>query len=359
MKHVVLLLLRLVLALALLYGALLACSLLVTPLHAPTRGLDTSQAPASIFSTEPKYVFLGRSGLDTPADKVLVLGASNAMAGFKQRELSKLLPRMEVHNLSVGGSNVTQLAQVAELVREVQGAAARRHNVFVLGLWYGVFASDRVRWHQPGRHPGDTDIDIERYRYGFFKRTEHGPVPLLPPSRLDVGVTLIHPYLVLDELARSSTASLRQVLSGKPQRLTDEQRNARIISAREQREYLEFWRRYMGSVDRLSDEPFVRLRQCVETLLADGARVVLVDMPIPNWHRRGSGLTSDYERRLQPLLRSLSERPGVTVLDMRGESADDDFSDEVHPKPRVSPAWAARLAQTLQGLQGGDQVARY
>jgi hypothetical protein len=37
----------------------------------------------------------------------------------------------------------------------------------------------------------------------------------------------------------------------------------------------------------------------------------------------------------------------VTVLTMAGADADDDFSDEVHPKPRVTGAWAQRLAAVL------------
>jgi hypothetical protein len=37
----------------------------------------------------------------------------------------------------------------------------------------------------------------------------------------------------------------------------------------------------------------------------------------------------------------------VTVLAMTGADADDDFSDEVHPKPRVTGAWAQRLAAVL------------
>ena len=31
-----------------------------------------------------------------------------------------------------------------------------------------------MRWNTPDRHQGDTDLDIERYRYGFYRRTEQG-----------------------------------------------------------------------------------------------------------------------------------------------------------------------------------------
>lgn len=336
---------RLLAAVVALYGALLALTLAAVPLGGDGAApLDSARASASLYLTEPKYVFMARSRLDTPVDKLLVLGASNALVGFKQRELSELLPELEVHNISVGGSNITQLEQIVELVREVQTPEARRKNTFVLGLWYGVFASDEARWHTPDRHPGDTDIDIERYRYGFFRRGEAGAVALLPPRYLRAGAALIHPYLVADQLTRDLTQSLRERLQGKPKKLTDQERNARVISEPERREYLAFWRDYMGSVDSLSNVGFERLERLVDTILADGGRVVLVDMPIPRWHAEGSPLHADYVRRMNELLPTLEAKSGVRVLQLRGDDPDD-FSDEVHPKPRVTRRWAEALAE--------------
>jgi len=327
-----------------LYAALLVITLVAVPLARGDAGpLDASRAASSLYLTEPKYVFMERGRLNTPTDKVLVLGASNSLVGFKQAELQRLLPDREVHNISVGGSNITQLGQIVELVREVQTPAARRHDTYVLGLWYGVFASDQARWYTPDRHAGDTDIDIERYRYGFFRRGESGAVPLLPPRFLSSGAALIHPYLVADQLARDVTQSLRERLSGKPHKLTDQERNARVVSDAERQQYLAFWRNYMGSVDSLSDAPFARLRRTVDAIRADGGKVVLVDMPIPRWHAQGSTLHADYERRMAQLLPELEALDGVAVLRLSGDD-DDDFSDEVHPKPRVTPRWAEELA---------------
>jgi hypothetical protein len=265
------------------------------------------------------------------------------LVGFRQAELAPLLPELEVHNLSVGGSNITQLSQIVELVREVQTPTQRRANTFVLGLWYGVFASDQARWQTPDRHAGDTDIDIERYRYGFYRRGATGPVPLLPPRFLSTGATLIHPYLVADQLARDLTQSLRDKLQGKPHKLTNEERNARVVSAAEREKYLAFWHSYMGSVTSLSDVGFTRLEKLVDAIHDDGGRVVLVDMPIPRWHAQGSPLHADYARRMAELLPALAAREGVAVLRLTSDD-DDDFSDEVHPKPRVTARWAQTLA---------------
>jgi len=347
MKLILLQLGRLVLAVLGLYAALLAVSFVLVPPVPAGQRLDTARASSSLFLTEPKYVFLSRNQLNSTADKVLLLGASNTMAGFKQEQVQALVPDAEVHNISVGGSNITQLGQIVQLVREVQTPSARQHDCYVLGLWYGLFADDKARWYTRDRTPGDTDIDIERYRYGFYRRTAHGPAPLLPASDLDAGVLLIHPYLVLDRSTRDLTQSLRDFLSHKSKPITDEQRNLRVVSVEEQHKYLAFWRDYMGSVDTLTDAPFRELDRVVAGILADGGQVVLVDMPIPEWHSQGAPLYADYRKRIDDSFARWQGRAGVSVLRMGDQNESEDFSDEVHPKPRVSPHWAERLALTL------------
>jgi hypothetical protein len=346
MKLILVQLARLGAALLAIYALVLAVTLVLKPSARGRGPLDSAQAGQSLYLTEPKYVFFARSQLDTPRDKVLLLGASNTMVGLKQRELQALLPDREVHNLSVGGSNITQLRQVVQLVREVQGPESRQHDTYVLGLWYGVFAADSARWNTPDRHPGDTDIDIERYRYGFYRRSESGAVALLPPSALDTGAHLVHPYLVLDSVTRDVTQSLRERLSGKAPKLTDAERNQRTVAPSEYAGYLAFWRRYMGSTDRLEDAPFQTLARTVDEILADGSRVVLVDLPIPAWHAAGSPLYADYARRMAVLLPELEQREGVRVVRIAG-SDNEDFSDEVHPKPRVTARWSEALARSL------------
>lgn len=338
---------QLLAALLALYGVLLALSLLLVPRADVGERLDAARASSSLFLTEPKYVFMTRGQLNTTADKAILLGASNMLAGFKQPQVQALAPHLEVHNLSVGGSNIRQVAQIVNLVREVQSPEARRHNTYVIGLWYGLFTDDKARWYTPDRNAGDTDIDIERYRYGFYRRTEAGAVPLLPPQQLDLGVLLIHPYLVLDRTARDLTRSLRSFMAAKPAPITDAQRNAVVLSDAQKRKYLDFWRDYTGGADKIDDASFQWLARIVDGVLAEGGHLVLVDMPIPAWHAQGSVLAADYRRRMDATLETLRARPGVTVLKMADAASDDDFSDEVHPKPRVTERWAARLATVL------------
>ena len=341
----------LLLAIVGLYAIVLTVTLALVPRQQAPAGMDTGHAASSLYLTEPKYVFLGRNALDTTTDKIIMAGASNVVVGFKQPQLQKLIPVAQVNNLGVGGSNITQVREIVDLVQEVQTPEARQHNTFVIGLWYGLFADDEVRWNTPDRHAGDTDIDIERYRYGFFRRGESGPVAMLPPRYLEIGTTLIHPYLVIDKWARSATASLRQRLAGKaPPRITDEQRNAIVLTEAEKQRYLDFWADYMGHKP-LGKQQFEVLQRLIDDVVSNGGRVILVDLPLPAWHVERSPYFAEYQQQKRQLFAALAHQPGVATVDMAGTfagaSLDDNFSDEVHPKPRVTQQWAQQLASAI------------
>ncbi len=270
------------------YGVLLASSYALVPAVNGRRGLDSSLAEDSIFTTDPKYVFLNRAAVRPDAGRIVFVGASNTAVGFKQREVQPLVPSLEIDNLSVGGSNMTQVAQIVELVQDLQDSAARRRTTFVIGMWYGMFVQDGFRWATPDRHKGDTDIDIERYRYGFYRRSDTGPRQILPSNELSLGVMLIHPYLVFDELSRLASKGLRERLSGKPPHRSDAERNASIVSEADKVFALEYWREQMHSDGPISEEQFLVLRDLIARILAQGSKAVLVDLPIPRWHAERS-----------------------------------------------------------------------
>jgi hypothetical protein len=351
----------LLLSLAGVYVILLALSYVLVPARAPGEGLDSSLAANTIFATDPKYVFLNRAALRPDLPRVVFVGASNSSVGFKQREVQALVSNVEVDNLSVNGSNITQVAQVVDLIQELQDSKARQGTTFVVGIWYGMFTQDRFRWDTPDRKKGDTDIDIERYRYGFYRRTANGPEPIVPAGELSIGVTLIHPYLAFDQISRVASKELRDRLFGRAPARTDAERNASVLSEADKDAALKYWHGQMHSDGPIADEQFVALRNLIAKTLEQGSKVVLVDLPLPHWHEQRSPFYPDYLRQKKLLLADLQGRDGLVYLEMTGHNDDLDFSDEVHPKPRVTPQWAARIAALIGtgagGLVAGSQAA--
>jgi hypothetical protein len=301
--------------------------------------------------TEPKYIYLHRTPLRNDSQKVIILGASNADLGFKLTELRPLLPATVVVNkLAIGGANMTEIRQVIDLVQQVQSPQARRREIFVLGIWYGDFGRDRLRWYTPDRSPGDTDIDIERYRYGFEWRTADGAVPIVPWRYFDAAVVAVYPFLFLDELSRDGL----EWLSHRYQSHVPDPDTA-VMSADERDRMMNYWSRMMGPAGPSAlREQFAVLQQICQQILAAGSKLLLVDLPLPKWHERRSPYESYYKHERTRLLKRWTGQSGFSFLDMTDMDRDADFSDEVHPRPHVTISWARRLAAAISPLVSPD-----
>jgi hypothetical protein len=142
-------------------------------------------------------------------------------------------------------------------------------------------------------------------------------------------------------------------LFARPVTRTDAERNAAIVSDAGKDAAMEYWRERMHSNGPIADEQFLVLKDLIARILSRGSRVVLVDLPIPRWHEERSPFYPEYLRHKNSLLAGLEATPGFAFLEMSDQDSDDDFSDEVHPKPRVTARWAKTVAVLLHAM-GGD-----
>jgi hypothetical protein len=333
--------------LALFYLGLLGLALSLAPQPSQEPGLDASLAGNTIFMTEPKYIYLNRTPLRNNSEKIVLLGASNVDIGFNLPELRTLLPETAtVHKFAIDEANMTEVGEVIDLVQQVQSEEARRHEIFVLGIWYGMFGEDRLRWYTPDRSPGDTDIDIERYRYGFERRTAHGPIPVVPWQYVDAAVTAIYPFLFLDKLSRDSLEWLSREYQTRPKDL-----DTAVMTEDERGRSMSYWSRVMGPARPSTFyEQFIVLERACDQILVEGSQLIFLDLPLPKWHKQHSPYQSYYEERRTQLVKRWTGRSGFVSLDMSDLDSDADFYDEVHPRPRVTRSWARRLAAALSPL---------
>ena len=345
------------LSFAALYGIVLGLSFILFPDPPAASSLDTWAAGDTIYLSSPKDLMLQRYLLDTPERKVLLVGASNVGVGFREAQVQAHMNCAKVSSLALGDENISELRQVVDLVHEVQDSTVRRSDTWVFGVWYGDFVDTALRWPDPDRYRGDTDLDIERYRYGFYRRTAAGPVPVLPLRWQPTAVLLIRPYLLLDKVARDLVHALEQRVHPETRNLTDAEREKVVMSERDKRAALVYWHGAMGGKSQISADQVTILQKLIEDLLDSGEKVVLVDLPIPAWHRDTSPYEAGYERRLNGVFAHFIGRPGFAALRMDDLSADQDFSDEVHPRPQFAPIWAARLDTVLDPLVCGGGAA--
>lgn len=331
---------------AALYLIILALSFVVLPAPSQDGVLDAQSAGDTLYMTTPKYVFLGRRVLTGPGKKVILVGASNTGNGLRPQIIQPQVSCAKIHNLAVGGANIQEVGQIIDLVHEVQNDADRASNTFVIGVSYGMFVDSDIRYSNADRHVGETDIDIERYRYGFFRRSPGGPVSVIAPRWLDVGVTAIRPILFFEKITRDVRTAIEK-LTGHPRDRTEAEREAAVMTEKEKQDALVYWRQQMGNADSISLKQTSELRRIVGDLLNSGEQVVLVDLPIPAWHRDASPYYVGYQDALRLLVHSFEGSPGFRFMSMMELDENLDYSDEVHAKPHMAVMWSARLASTL------------
>jgi hypothetical protein len=339
------------LSFAFLYVLLGSVSFLVFPDPSGGGPRDFQSAERTLYMTVPKYVFLGRSVLDNPDRKVILVGASNTSVGFRQTMVQANLGCADVSNLGMGGANISEIKQVIDLVHEVQSEQDRKLNTSVIGTWFGMFVDSDVKYAEGDRHRGETDIDIERYRYGFYRRTPDGPVAVLPPKWLDWGVMALRPFLLFEKLARQARAGVNLVLTGRTTALrTDDERASVAMSEQEKQAALEYWKVSMGGKDEISRAQVDVLKETIEALLGSDEKVVLVDLPIPAWHRDASPYQRGYQEALKGLFQQFGRRPNFASLSMDDLDQNLDYSDEVHAKWHLTQVWSTRLAMLLNSF---------
>jgi hypothetical protein len=339
----------LLLSLIVLYGAVLGLTLLIVPPHHQIGGLDTETAASSLFMTSPRYLVFNRESLGTPGNRVLLMGTSNVAVGLKQKEVQAEIPGAIIDNIAMGHQNISEMREIVDLVYAAQDHEVRRGDIFVIGTWFGLFLEDRYRWYTPDRHGGDTDIDIELYRYGFYRHGSAGPVPVLPASEMRLGLTLIHPYLALERIVRDAGKSVHDSVLGPERDPTPAELDAAIVTDAKKRDRIDYWARYMGGSE-ISYEQFAILEKIVETILGNGGRVIIVDLPLARWMEQASPQFPPYGAQMKIFLEHFVKRRGFSYFDMQNFDDPEDFYDEVHPRPRVAKIWAHRLAQMIGPL---------
>src|SRR5258707_9085511 len=158
----------------------------------------------------------------------------------------------------------------------------------------------------------------------------------------------IRPFLLLEKVARQARAGVNLVLTGRTSaQRTDDERESVVMSDAEKQKALEYWKEAMGRTSDISPTQVEVLKQTIRALLYSGEKVVLVDLPIPAWHREASPYQPSYRRAPTDLLLEVGDRPHFSSLNIDDLDNDLDYSDEGHTKLHLADVWSTRLASKL------------
>lgn len=332
-----------------LYGGLLGASYISYP-YSADRDIDTQRAKASLYATEPKYLVFNLSALDHEGARVLLLGGSNVREGLRPNFLKPRIGNVEVDNLAIGACDVREVAQIVDAVYAHVPQTSWSDLTFVVGIWYGLFRTAARSWPN-----GVTDIDNELLRYGLYYRD--GPIMRrrVPQSWEPVLQQALRPLLwisrIYDAYVSTTTDWLRirllRLVGEVPLDVSVTDRDRFTLTPAQRAASLDYWRQYMGPADAWDGRPFVALAELARIITRHGSRLVLLDLPLPPWHRAGVPYDDDYRRLEQSLLRETAALPGVTYRSMQDNFGDDDFYDSAHPRPRATARWAEQAAGAI------------
>lgn len=352
-------LLWLLLAFGGVYGLLY---LTATVFFSPTGDVfDTQGAKQTVYRTEPKMVVLARKPLTRKGPKIIVTGGSSAREGFRPQRLQPLVPGYTVHNIAVGGTKIRWLEQVVDLIYESLPAEDVSRSIVVAAIWYAHFIDPQPPWRQNA-----TPIEAEKLRFGLYRQTPQGIFPLLPPRYLQVAADLLKPWLLIDyvfkdtisdfkmkawtELAktyhrlRGGSVSTQAVASAPATDDSDQTRLDPIPDG------LDMYALPKAPPEHLNEQ-LAKLEELARQVSRQGARMLVVDLPIPRWHAQRSGYFQDYQREKGAVLDRIAQLPGIGYLDLQDMDATDDFLDYAHPSPQSVNKWCQRLAVAIRAFE--------
>lgn len=330
-----------------LYGTAIAVSYLLFPLPNATAPIDTLKVDETIYMTAAKEIYYDRRSLRLPGKKVILIGSSNMAVGVRQPKLQAVLPDFMVHNMSIGDNNITEARQVLALDLAVMREADVKNSVFVIGIWYGMFVDNSSRWNVASGESFETDIDRERFRYGFWKRTNDGPLQLISDSNTDRAALFIHPMMALEKAARLTTAGLRSHIFVRPPVFDDEARDSTVMTPEQRANHMSFRRTFMKK-PALGEEQYRELGKFVHEVTARGAKVIVVDLPIPDWHKKALPYDFQHSQHMKAFIRKNAAVSGFSYLDLRGLDDDASFYDDAHLRPRAQGPWLEALQDRIR-----------
>jgi len=324
--------------------------------------------PRVSFAEEARRaIFYSSSLAKSKQPMVVIAGGSAAQEGYQPEIVRVVAPNLLIHNLSMGGANITAVDQIIDhVLKAAPSSEIMGHSLLVLSITYPMFIPDQRRWRDPKFVPADaikqdivlTDIEREAMRCPsvcnpgsrFFKIAP-GWLVALAKERYTLFLPIIrhlpvHPGdpLLSRKVWRQDPRKFLEPKS--PKKPAPEAPIAPpepyLVMAHKQMDYLT--QAMHGS---LHDEQFEKLKTLINKIQAYGFRVVVVDMPLPSWHREKSPFFALYQTKLRTALASQLDNKQAEFVSLTEAIPDDEFRDSVHPKAEATTHWARVLMERL------------
>lgn len=354
------------------YATLIALSVLDiswSPRHFDT-GVTTVEEPGWV--NEARYAMINKVAFDAPRDRVVILGASTSRDPFRPELMEQRLPGWTVANASLSGANVSEIADFVDVYyAERQGHPPSR-TAFLFALTYIQFKP--VDYSRNAASPFAT----EAMRSGFYAREGGRLVATLPSPFEHMIATVMRPQAIAASLTRRVSKFLfvnpdfpalksfadrfraRDPLSRWTQAIGEARDLNQLNPTPEMQSALLAQRLGDAGDTPYPDSEYKKLAAAIGIIRAHGDLAVVVDLPLPEWHRAGvRRIEAAHDAHIAAVLAGFGGDPAITRLSLRQFGADTNFFDSGHPKPKMWSVFSATLADLLRPfLEKNDANAR-
>jgi hypothetical protein len=344
---------------ALAYSALIALTFIDLPARQPAFDSATALSTQPGWGSEARYFMYNKHRFAEAGSRVVIMGASTARDPFRPNLIAPALPGWHVANASLSGAPVSEIADAISLYYGERGdTRAGGHTVFVLALTY-------LQLRPPHLAPGtESPFASEAGRGGLYVRQNGTLRAQFSPAVEAMILTALRPQTVVASLSRRWW----RATWGNPQLPLLKQFADRFRA----RDALSQWTEKIGSAHDLdtldvpldvqhallaqrladtggdhapADGEARQLDQLVRMIRSRGDDAVIVDLPLPLWHRHG---ISVQDAAFSKTIEDLSRSGLIGYLSLRDLDADANFYDSGHAKPQLWPVMSERLSAFLR-----------
>lgn len=345
---------------ALAYGALIGLTAFVLPWNPAQFDTAVVNTTERGWVNEARYFVLNRKAFAEADDDIVIIGASNARDPFRPDLMEADLTGWDVSNASLSGAMIDEVADAVDLYYLAKDAGSDGRTVFVIALNYLQFVP-------PNRPEGaDNPLATEAMRGGLFERSEGRLRPLYPRPVERTVEAVFRPQALVASLPRRAFRAVfvnpdLPAVKNLVDRFRDDDPLSRWtetigehpdldalnVPPDVQQALLEQRLAGMGGDRALPPDGFRSLAELIARIRSRGDAVVILDLPLPEWHLAGVPLADASYRSGVEAVVARHPRDEADFLSLRAFNDPDNFFDSAHAKPRLWPVMSRGLAEML------------